>query len=312
MLILLKYIQFFYIFNIITKLNFVGFYFLNCDFILKLILKLTNSLEFNNFFIQSGSLKHLSSVLQQKKKFSKKFKYVDLTIKNLKNCFLKNNNYNNYNNFIKFYNTLKNVLLDELELLRYVKIYLKYFCEQDYKVLSVNNNLVTMSFFFNNKKYSVFSYLFLKNSFFLFVRLLVKSAILNSFPILMCPSFLENDVSILYSYLFYTQKKIFCESKVLKKIVFYNNLKYFSKIFNIPSFFFILDIRRLIVCLQIVKKYSVPVSGLCPRNINMNIFDFPIVVSNISNKSIFLFYSIIVRLIFIGLTKKKKFFGIFL
>ena len=86
------------------------------------------------------------------------------------------------------------------------------------------------------------------------------------------------------------------------------NLSNFNLVFGTPCFFFILDIVNSFISINSVKNFKLPVGALITQNTNANFFDYPIFISSQNKSCVYLYFLLIVRVVFYGLHKRKKFF----
>lgn len=120
----------------------------------------------------------------------------------------------------------------------------------------------------------------IKQLFKTFINIIVNSLIYNHIPFFVCSKRLEDDVLSLYSFFLYLKTSILFRANSLKYITNLRKISKFKHNFGLPSFFFIIDLHKLLPSLTIVRNYNLPLSGFVTINMNLDQYDYPLLVSN--------------------------------
>lgn len=305
MIIEKKYIQLFYFSNFFFQHSIVICS--NIELINYLVLKLQNEIELSLFIIKHGFLNNSSRLINSKKKFFHKnnnftdINYLHLILNNSSDNLLKL-----VNNNAEIYKSLEIFKKDEMNC--YINCYLKFLFYQDVKSLNFNSNYTGFSSVFKNKRYETLNYNLIKGLFSKFFNILINCTFFNTIPFFIFPKYLEEEIYIFYSYLLFVRKAIIYNIKYTRWLVTLKNLGNFNLVFGTPCFFFILDVVNSFISINSVKNFKLPVGALVTQNTNANFFDYPIFISSQNKSCVYLYFLLIVRVVFYGLHKRKKFF----
>lgn len=146
--------------------------------------------------------------------------------------------------------------------------------------LRYKSNLTLLKVRLQFGTYDILNYFAVKEMFKNFIHLAVNGLIYNHIPFFVCSRILENDVLLLYSFFLYLKTSILYRTNYLKYIVNFRRVSKFKHNFGLPSFFFILDLHRLLPSLNIVRDYNLPISGFVTSNMNFSQYDYPLFIAN--------------------------------
>lgn len=305
MIIEKKYIQLFYFSNFFFQYSIIICH--DIKLINYLILKLQDEIELSFFIIKQGFLNNTSTLITSKQGFYHrnknftKLNYLHLVFNNTSDNLLKLTSNN-----AEIYKSLEIFKKDEINC--YINCYLKFLFYQDVKSLYFNSNYTGFSSVFKNKRYETLNYNVIKSLFSRFFNILINCTFFNTIPFFIFPKYLEEEVYIFYSYLLFVRKAVIYNVKYTRWLVTLKNLGGFNLVFGTPCFFFILDVVDSFISINSVKNFKLPVGALITQNTNANFFDYPIFISSQNKSCVYLYFLLIIRIVFYGLHKRKKFF----
>ncbi len=295
-----KYIQFFYI-NKLYLFNFTSYIILQRSLYIYLLLQLEEEQNYTLYFIQQNHFYNPFSKFW----FNYRSNYTYFPLN--KKIYTRNKfNYNAFSHSINVRHWYKNMNYFDFNWLFYN--YLLLFCNFNSLDLRYKSRLTILKIRSKFHSYDVFNYFLIKQTFKVFINIIINSLVYNHIPFFVCSKRLEDDVLLLYSFFLYLKTSILYKTRKLKYIVNLRKVRKFKRLFGLPSFFFILDIHKLLPGLSIVRKYKLPISGFVTSNMNFEQYDYPFFITKWSHGCIYLNYLIVLQLLFFGLKKKKQFF----